>query len=283
MAKNDLKHLRRSDLLGLLEDLSRENDRLRAELAKANKTISEINVKLAEREEIVSQAHASVADRDVQLARANAAIADRDAQIAKRSELVDAAFRLSGILQAADEAAQQYLGLLNGATGQGGAARSGDHPAGASSPATAASAAEQETIDRARADVPAAPDGAASSAQEHGNAQPSLRDGVLPLAQEQGTDLSMTQEDDPAPAESETASRMSNPSVDALSATAALAASASTEPGAVDAETVAAVDNASDRGDEPQDDDDDDNLDDFPVRPKHVRSTVPSAAQTTEA
>lgn len=79
MNDRDLRHLRRADLLELLEVLSRENDRLRKELDEAN-----------------------------------ARLEAREADIAECGSLAEAALRLSGVFEAADDAACLYVRLVQG-------------------------------------------------------------------------------------------------------------------------------------------------------------------------
>lgn len=77
MKDSDLRHLRRSDLLALLEELSRENDRLRAELEEANRKLEA-----------------------------------RDLRISECGSLAEAALVLSGVFEAADKAANTYVELV---------------------------------------------------------------------------------------------------------------------------------------------------------------------------
>lgn len=77
MKDSDLRHLRRADLLALLEDLSRENDRLRAELADTKAKLEAKEVRLSE-----------------------------------CGSLAEAALQLSGVYEAADRAAETYLALV---------------------------------------------------------------------------------------------------------------------------------------------------------------------------
>lgn len=73
MDDRQLRHLSRRDLLGLLEELSRENDRLRAELAEAQ-----------------------------------AQLADRRVRLAECGSMAEAALVLGGVFEAADRAADIY-------------------------------------------------------------------------------------------------------------------------------------------------------------------------------
>lgn len=73
----DLRHLRRADLLALLEELSRENDRLRQELEEANSRVAE-----------------------------------QEVRISQCGSLAEAALQLSGVFKAADAAARQYVHMV---------------------------------------------------------------------------------------------------------------------------------------------------------------------------
>lgn len=87
MKDSDLRHLRRSDLLALLEELSRENDRLREELA-------------ATKEELKSQ----------------------QVSLSECGSLAEAAMKISGVFEAADRARDTYLELVKQNHPVGGAA-----------------------------------------------------------------------------------------------------------------------------------------------------------------
>lgn len=100
--KNKLRHLNRRDLLELLEDLSRENDRLRAQLAEANRKLED---RAALMEQCGSMAEASMALADVFKA------ADRAAHI-----YVDSCKRESAKLRQLNaEAAQEAESAKHGA------------------------------------------------------------------------------------------------------------------------------------------------------------------------
>lgn len=81
MTDNDLKKLSRAELLELLLDAAKENDRLREE---------------------------------IELLKAQ--LNDRQIAIAESGTLAEAALKLSGIFTAADEAAKLYLDALAAAT-----------------------------------------------------------------------------------------------------------------------------------------------------------------------
>lgn len=70
----ELRRLSRRDLMGLLEELSRENDRLRAELDEANRRLE-----------------------------------DRRAQLDRCGSIAQASLVLGGVFEAADRAAQAYV------------------------------------------------------------------------------------------------------------------------------------------------------------------------------
>lgn len=74
MDDRELRRLNRRDLMGLLEELSRENDRLRAELDEANRRLE-----------------------------------DRRAQLDRCGSIAQASLVLGGVFEAADRAAQAYV------------------------------------------------------------------------------------------------------------------------------------------------------------------------------
>ena len=81
MTDNDLKKLSRAELLELLLDAAKENDRLRDEIESLKAQLN-----------------------------------DRQIAIAESGTLAEAALKLSGIFTAADEAAKLYLDALAAAT-----------------------------------------------------------------------------------------------------------------------------------------------------------------------
>ena len=74
MTDNDLKKLNRAELLELLVEQSKKIDQLQAQLDEANRKL-----------------------------------ADRQIEIDKAGSIAEASLRLSGVFQAAEEAAAQYL------------------------------------------------------------------------------------------------------------------------------------------------------------------------------
>lgn len=98
MKESDLRHLRRADLLALLEEVSRQNDSLRKELDEAN-----------------------------------ARLAQQEVRISRCGSLAEAALELSGVYEAADKAAEEYLRLVRENVGAG-----ADNPTCANVPTSSA-------------------------------------------------------------------------------------------------------------------------------------------------
>lgn len=107
----DLRRLKRRDLLELLEELSRENDRLRAELDEANRKLK-----------------------------------SRDLALSKCGTLAEASLALSGVFQAADEAARTYVEQVERAADEGRLERGPAEPGPASERERAAGSKDVDDI-----------------------------------------------------------------------------------------------------------------------------------------
>ena len=83
MTDNDLKKLNRAELLELLVEQSKKIDQLQAQLDEANRKL-----------------------------------ADRQIEIDKAGSIAEASLRLSGVFQAAEEAAAQYLENIQRLSGE---------------------------------------------------------------------------------------------------------------------------------------------------------------------
>ena len=83
MTDNDLKKLNRAELLELLVEQSKKIDQLQAQLDEANRKL-----------------------------------ADRQIEIDKAGSIAEASLRLSGVFQAAEEAAEQYLENIRRLSGE---------------------------------------------------------------------------------------------------------------------------------------------------------------------
>ena len=83
MTDNDLKKLNRTELLELLVEQSKKIDQLQAQLDEANRKL-----------------------------------ADRQIEIDKAGSIAEASLRLSGVFQAAEEAAEQYLENIRRLSGE---------------------------------------------------------------------------------------------------------------------------------------------------------------------
>ena len=84
LSDKELKRLKRSELLEILLDQSRENDALKIELEEKNRIIEELNAKLNDRKIVLQEA----------------------------GTIAEASFKLNGVFEAAEKAAEQYLDNL---------------------------------------------------------------------------------------------------------------------------------------------------------------------------
>ena len=84
MSDRELRRLKRSELLEILLDQSRENDALKIELEEKNRIIEELNAKLE----------------------------DRKIDLQEAGTIAEASFKLNGVFEAAEKAAEQYLDNL---------------------------------------------------------------------------------------------------------------------------------------------------------------------------
>lgn len=84
MTDKELQRLKRGELLEILLEQSKENERLKLQLDKQNRVIEELNLKLE----------------------------DRSITIREAGTIADASFKLNGVFDAAEKAAQQYLDNL---------------------------------------------------------------------------------------------------------------------------------------------------------------------------
>lgn len=120
----DVRKLGRSDLLDLLLEQSRENDRLsqevkllKGELGEASEGLERLKAKLDAKDEQIKRLTAKLDGKDAQIARLKFKLDEKDGEISRLQSidldnpgsLAAAALKASGVMQAAEQAAAQYL------------------------------------------------------------------------------------------------------------------------------------------------------------------------------
>ena len=122
--QQDLRKLSRGDLLDILLEQNKELDRLNQavkmqqfQLMESDSRLERLKGKLDAKDEQMERLKARLAEKDAQIDRLKAKLDDKDAEIGHMQQvdldnpgtLAAAAVKASGILQAAEQAAAQYL------------------------------------------------------------------------------------------------------------------------------------------------------------------------------